>query len=126
MALARSLLLAASQNAWLQRNAPRWGFVKRSVARFMPGETLDEALAAAAGLRPNGLTTILTCLGENVATAVEADAVERHYDEAIGLVESRGLDAQISVKLTQLGLDFDADGCTARLLRLMDRAAARR
>ena len=46
MALVRSLLLAASQNAWLREHAVKYPFVRRSVSRFMPGETLDAALGA--------------------------------------------------------------------------------
>ena len=47
MALMRSMLLAASQNAWLRNHAVQFPFVRRSVSRFMPGETLPEALVAA-------------------------------------------------------------------------------
>ncbi len=100
-------------------------FVRRSVERFMPGEHLDAAIAAARDLRPLGLGTMLTKLGENVTTPAEADAVTDHYLHALDLVASEGLDAQLSVKPTQLGLDLDAALCERNLRRLLDRAAER-
>jgi proline dehydrogenase len=123
MGLARSLLLAGSQSAWLRERAHRWSFVRRSVSRFMPGETAADALAAAARIRSDGIGTILTCLGENVSSAGEADGVADHYVDVIERVAAAGLDAQISVKPTQLGLDLSTDGCADRLRRLA--AAAR-
>jgi proline dehydrogenase len=124
MGLARSLFLAASQSTWLKERACRWRFVKRSVSKFMPGETLAEALNAARELNKDGITTILTCLGENVTTWAEAEAVERHYEAALGLIADAALDAQISVKLTQLGLDLGMDRCVASVLRLVERAGS--
>jgi proline dehydrogenase len=73
----------------------------------MPGETLDEALAAATGLQARGLGTILTHLGENVADRAEADAVARHYIEVLDRIHAAKLDCEVSVKLTQLGFDLD-------------------
>jgi proline dehydrogenase len=126
MSLIRSALLAASTNAWLRERATRAAFVKRSVRRFMPGEELADALRAARELRPQGFTVILTALGENVTTAEEAEAVTAHYLEAFDQVAEAGLDAQISVKPTQLGLDLDAALCERNLGRLLERAEARR
>src|SRR5262249_12000340 len=89
----RGLLLAGSQSEWLRRQAGRRAFVRKAVSRFMPGETLDEALEAAHGLSRDGLGTILTHLGENVTGREEAEAVVRHYREMIGRLASAGLDA---------------------------------
>lgn len=105
----RGLLLAGSQSEWLRRQAKRRAFVRKAVSRFMPGETLDEALEAAHGLSRDGLGVILTHLGENVTERAEADAVVRHYREMIGRLESAGLDAEVSIKLTQLGFDFSPE-----------------
>jgi proline dehydrogenase len=102
----RGLLLAGSHSEWLRRQAGRRAFVRKAVSRFMPGETLDEALEAAHGLSRDGLGVILTHLGENVTERPEADAVVRHYREMIGRLESAGLDAEVSIKLTQLGFDL--------------------
>lgn len=105
----RELLLAGSQNEWLRRQATRQAFVRKAVSRFMPGESLDEALEAAHGLGRDGLGVILTHLGENVTDREEADAVVAHYREMIGRLRSSGLDAEVSIKLTQLGFDFSPE-----------------
>jgi proline dehydrogenase len=122
MKLLRSILLAGSQSAWLRRQATRRRFVRRAVSRFMPGETLDEALAAARSLRERGMGAILTHLGENVTERAEADAVVAHYLELLARVREAGLDAEASVKLTQLGLDLGAELALENTRRIADRA----
>ncbi|MGH9349153.1 MAG: proline dehydrogenase family protein [Vicinamibacterales bacterium] len=122
MSVIRDLLLAGSENAWLREQAMRSGFVRRSVSRFMPGERLDDALAAARTLQAAGLPAILTRLGENVRDAGEADAVAAHYLEALDRIHATPLDAQISVKPTQLGLDLSVETCRRYLVRLAARA----
>jgi proline dehydrogenase len=102
----RALFLVAADNSWLRTQAQRRGFVRRAVSRFMPGETLDDAVAAAKTLAGARLGTILTHLGENVADAAEAQTVADHYLEVVHRVRDSGLDAEVSVKLTQLGLDL--------------------
>jgi len=103
----RSALIAASQNEWLRRQATQRAFVRQAVSRFVPGETVDAALGAGAKLEQRGLGSILTCLGENVSQRSEAEAVAQHYVGVAERVHAAGLDAEISVKPTQLGLDFD-------------------
>lgn len=122
----RKALLAGSTSPWLREQAMRRAFVRRSVSRFMPGERVEDALAAAAALAPNGTTTILTRLGENITDLSEAESVTEHYLRVLDLIAPSGVDAQISVKPTQLGLDQDPEVCVQNLLRLTDRAAERR
>lgn len=124
MSLLRTLFLAASGNAWLRDQATRRSFIRRSVSRFMPGETLDDALRAARTLREQGITTIVTCLGENVTDRSEADAVAEHYLEALDRIAAEGLDAEISVKLTQLGLDLAPEMACRHLSRIAEKARA--
>jgi proline dehydrogenase len=121
----RSLLLAASENRWMRTNATRLPVFRKAVKRFMPGEELEDAVAAAETLRQQeNIATIFTRLGENVSEMPEADAVAAHYLAAYDRIEARQLDAQISVKLTQLGLDIDLDRCRAHVMALAERAAA--
>src|SRR4029453_9474710 len=115
MGVMRSVLLAASESRWLRQQAPRMGFVKKAVRRFMPGERIEDALEAAAVLRGQGITSLVTKLGENVSDMAEADAVASHYLEVLDKIATSGLDCQISVKLTQLGLDVDRERCFAHL-----------
>jgi proline dehydrogenase len=124
MGLVRRALLAASQSRWLRERAMRRPFVRRAVSRFMPGEELEDALAAAGALRGAGLGAVLTRLGENVAEDSEADAVVAHYLDVLDRVRADGGAVEISVKPTQLGLDKGEERCAARLLTLAARADA--
>jgi proline dehydrogenase len=122
MSLMRKALLAGSTNPWLRDRATRTAFVRRSVSRFMPGEQIEDAIRAAAELKPQGITTILTKLGENLTGTDEAEQVTQHYLEVLDRIAASGLDAQISVKPTQLGLDLDRALCERNLDRLIARA----
>jgi proline dehydrogenase len=121
----RKVLLAGSTNPWLRDRATKTAFVRRSVSRFMPGEQIDDAIRAAAELQPQGITTILTKLGENLTRTEEAEEVTQHYLEVLDRIAASGLDAQISVKPTQLGLDLDRGLCERNLDRLIARAEER-
>jgi proline dehydrogenase len=126
MSLMRKVLLAASTNPWLRDHATKTAFVRRSVARFMPGEQIEDALQAAHELKVQGITTILTKLGENLANVEEAEEVTLHYLDVLDRVAASGLDAHVSVKPTQLGLDLDLALCERNLDRLVERAEARK
>ncbi len=121
MSLTRKILLAASTNAWLRDRAMRAPFMVRSVSRFMPGERSEDALAAAHRQQQEGIGAILTQLGENLTSAADAAAVTDHYLSVLERIGAAALDAHISVKLTQLGLDLDPRLCRANLERLVDR-----
>jgi proline dehydrogenase len=125
MALARGTILWAAENRWLREHLPRYRFVRRSVARFMPGETLDDALAAARGLGERGLPTMFTALGENVTDLPEARRVTEHYLEVFDRIAEAGLDTEISVKPSHLGLDLDRESTLSNLEELAARAAER-
>jgi len=122
MSLMRRALLAASTNAWLRDHVTKWGFVRRSVTRFMPGERIEDALAAAKEQQKLGINTILTRLGENLTRGDEFEEVTQHYLEVIDRVAEAGLDAHISIKPTQLGLDLDRALCERNIDRLVERA----
>ena len=124
MSLMRSILLWASTNAWMRERAMKTGFVRRSVAKFMPGEGLEDALEAARALKPEGLSTILTRLGENLESLEAAVEVRDHYLRVLDLVQASGLDCQISIKPTQLGYDQNGDRCFVHCLRLLEECAA--
>jgi proline dehydrogenase len=119
MALMRSILLAASQNKWLRENAVNYPFVRRSVSRFMPGESLDAAVEAARGLGEKNIASVFTNLGENVKDRAEALQVTKHYVEVLQRIHQSGLTTEVSVKLTQLGLDLSPDFCIENLDRII-------
>jgi proline dehydrogenase len=119
----RSLLLWMARNPWLRRRLPRLWFARRAVRRFMPGETVEEALEAAVRFQVEGLATLLTHLGENLTEIREADDVARHYLALMDEIRARRLDGEVSVKLTQLGFDLDVDRTFTHAGELAARAA---
>src|SRR3989440_777606 len=122
MSLSRRLLLRASRSAWLARTLRQRPFFGRAVRRFMPGEDLPAALDAAAGLAQAGLGSVLTHLGEQVTSRDEADGVRDQYQRVLDEIRRRELPAEISVKLTHLGLELDPRACLQHLLALAARA----
>jgi len=86
---------------------PRSRFVRRAVRKFMPGEDRDSALRAAEELAARQIGAVFTLLGENVTNRAEVGDVVQEYLALLEEIRSRQLDGEISVKLTQLGLDLD-------------------
>lgn len=124
MSVMRKALLWASTNAWMRERATRSAIVKRSVVKFMPGVRVEDAIEAATKIKPKGINTILTRLGENIKNMDEAQEVFDHYLSVIELVRSAGLDAQISIKPTQLGYDQNPDVCYDYCIRLLEKCEA--
>src|SRR6266702_942649 len=122
MTILRSVLLAASQNQWLRDRATHYSFVRSTGSRFMPGETLEDALGAAEALRNKRIGTVFTHLGENIKDRPEAQQVTEHYLEVLDRIRQKNLQAEISVKLTQLGLDLSPDLCSENLKTIIARA----
>jgi proline dehydrogenase len=119
----RRLFLWAARNRWLKNHLPRMWFMRRAVRRFMPGETLADALRAAGPLQAADIGTIYTRLGENLERLSEAEEVAAHYLDAFDRFEAAGIRGEVSVKPTQLGLDLDVDVCFEHLVRLAEKAA---
>ena len=122
MGVARNAVLWAADNRWLRIHLPRRRWVRRSVARFMPGETVQDAIEAAVALAERDLPTMFTELGENVTTMTQARSVAEHYLHVLDRIAERGLDTEVSVKPTHLGLDLDPEGTLANLEELAAKA----
>jgi len=122
MGLARSVLLKASRSQWLAQQLRDRRFFQRAVRRFMPGETLDDALEAAGAFAKQDLGTVLTELGEQVTSRADAAEVRDHYLGVLEKIQRRKLPAHISVKLTHLGIDASREGCIQDVLKLAARA----
>lgn len=95
MSLMRDALLWASKNETLKTHVPRWGFVKRALRQFMPGERLEDALQAATTLAGRGVTSMFTKLGENLTDLRQADAVVEHYLGAFDRIAALDLDTDV-------------------------------
>lgn len=116
----RQIFLRASQNHWLRAHATQYGFMQRTAARFMPGEKLADALAACSELGKTNIKCVLTHLGEGVSERSAAEAVTNEYQNALREFESCGVFSEISIKLTQLGLDLDKQFCFSNLVTLLE------
>ena len=125
MSLMRKALLATSTNAWMRERATKAAFVRRAVKAFMPGEKIEDALRAAKEQQRDGINTILTRLGENITLVEEAEEVTLHYLDVLDKIAAAGLDAHISIKPTQLGLDQDPALCRRNLDRIIERVEQR-
>jgi proline dehydrogenase len=95
------------------------------VSRFMPGETIDEAISAVRSLKAEATPVIMTYLGENVATDAAADQTVIEYDRLFAALRAIGADAHVSIKLTQFGWDVDRGRALDRVRRLARAAAGR-
>jgi proline dehydrogenase len=126
MKLLRTVLLKASQSTWLRERAPRFGFARRTVKRFMPGETADDALAAAGRLEQAGLRTILSYLGEGVTDRAKAEDISQRYVGVLDRIRASGLQSELSIKLTQLGLDIDFGFCLENFNRIAQASPSHR
>ncbi len=109
MGLSRNILLWASENQYLLKHVPNYRFVRSALNRFMPGEELDDAVGAARTFQGNGIPTVFTFLGESITDLSEAVKVRDHYIALLERIAREKLDIEVSVKLTQLGLDLSAD-----------------
>jgi proline dehydrogenase len=122
MDITRRLLLRASRSQWIAHQLRDRAFLRRAVRRFMPGESLDAALDAAAAFAKQGIGTVLTELGEQVTNRAAAEAVRDHYLGVFDRIQRRSLPAHVSVKLTHLGLEADRAACVRDTLALAARA----
>jgi len=91
--------------------------------RFVAGETLDDAIAAAWECQRAGMTSTLDHLGENVATVTDAQRARDAYIEIFDRIADEGLHANVSCKLTQLGLDLNTEFCEGLVMSIVERAA---
>lgn len=121
----RSALLGVAGNAWLRERVPRSAAGRRAARRFMPGEALEDAVSACARLKADGLGCVITELGEDVSNREQADRAARSYEAAVEALAAAGLDVQVSVKPTHLGLLLNADDAAERASAIAERAAPR-
>ena len=103
----RALFIALSESKSLRAIAERSSFGQRTSARFVAGTEVSDAIRAAAAINQFGAGVSIDNLGENVTTAEEARASARLYHNLLDEIAKDGLNANISLKLTHMGLDVD-------------------
>lgn len=119
----RSTLLSLSHRPAVGRLATRLPFTRSMVARFVAGQTLSEALDALGRLHAAGRRTTVDVLGESVHSEAAAKAATDRYLELLDALAARGLDGNVSLKLSQMGLDLSAELCRANVARIFEAAA---
>ncbi len=118
----KTLFISLSHRRSLARLAARSRVTRPVVARFVAGETLGEVLAAIEELQKAGLQSTVDVLGESVTSEELAEAAAARYVETIPALAARGLSRNVSIKLTQMGLDIGQDACRANIGRVIEAA----
>jgi proline dehydrogenase len=120
----RDFLLFLSRQGWIRKWLETAESSRKLTRRFVAGETLEDELAVCTQLQSEGIFSSLDHLGENVTSLDEAAVSRDAYVEALDQIAARGLTSTISVKLTQMGLDFSEDACLENVRALVRRAKA--
>jgi proline dehydrogenase len=115
---------------WLSERRGIFNFVRRNglarkfASRFVAGETIETGVQAAVELARRDITATLDLLGESVTVEAEAVAARDHYLQMLDRMAASGVEVNVSVKLTQMGLDIDEELCRANMVRILDKARA--
>lgn len=120
----RALLIYLSQAAWARKLVTGWPVAWKVSARFVAGETLDDALAAIRALNAAGMYVTLDHLGEHTHSALEARQATVAIVQALDAIAREGLKAGVSIKLSQLGLALDPELATENLAYILGHAQA--
>ncbi|MGH9938728.1 MAG: proline dehydrogenase family protein, partial [Blastocatellia bacterium] len=121
--ITRTALLYLSRRHNLKDYFSRFDAFRRITRRFIAGEEINEAIFAIRELNALGVAASFDHLGESISSEAEAETEVREYLRALGRIESSGICANVSVKLTQLGLDIDEDLCLSNARRIVVEAA---
>src|SRR5579885_1147582 len=118
----RSFFLYLSSSAQSRRVLMALPFATRMARRFVAGETLDDAIHTVKALNEKGLMVSLDHLGENVYTEADAKQTAQIYLDLLDCIDAQKLNANVSLKLTALGLDISEDLCIGNMLLILQRA----
>jgi proline dehydrogenase len=119
--LLRNTLLFLSKNRAANNAAKRWG-LRFGASRFVAGETIESAIKAVRELNAQGIVATLDHLGEFVFSKEEAVESAEYCIRTLDAIEEAGVTSNLSVKLTQLGLDISKDLCMENMRRILERA----
>ncbi len=121
-ALSKSFFHALARSKTLEQMASTYGMAKPTsfARRFIAGETADEAIEAARAIQQHGMLLTLDQLGESITTLAEAEAATKVYLTLVEKILAAGIDRNISIKPTQLGLDIDQAVCVQHVKHILD------
>jgi proline dehydrogenase len=118
----RSLFITLSKAYWAQRWITRWALAWRVASRFIAGETVEQAIRAVQALNQQGLLATLDQLGENTKTVQDAENAAIGILNLLDEIERQGVQSNVSVKLSQLGLLIDPQLAEKHLRRIVEKA----
>jgi proline dehydrogenase len=122
--MVRAFLLFLSRQKWLRHWMETSSLARRLSGRFVAGETLDQARAISRKLNAEGITVTLDHLGDSVTSLEEAATARDVYVKTLEAIQTDGIEGNVSLKLTQFGIDLSAEHCRANVEELICRAAA--
>lgn len=120
----RSLFTGLSKAAWAQRLITSWGFARRAAHRFVAGESYEEAIEVVRQLNLRRINATLDHLGENITTAEAARAAAVEITGLLDAIRRSGVRANVSIKLSQIGLVLDKALCRSLLFEVLEHARA--
>jgi len=123
--LTRSALIYLSRQEGLKEFATRFSLFKKLTTRFIAGENIDEAVAAIKDLNARGCTASFDHLNESVGSTTETEAEVREYLDVLARIDESGIDSNVSIKLTQFGLEIDPELAYRNARRVVDDAVRR-
>jgi proline dehydrogenase len=118
----RTPFLYLSNAGWSRRLVTRFPLARRMAGRFVAGETPADAIAAIRALNRRGINATLDHLGESVTNQAEAARAADDYVRVLGEIHASGARANVSIKLTQFGLDLDEEFCARNARRVVEEA----
>jgi len=119
----RPVFLFLSRLTWLRNGLETSATARRLAARFVAGQTLEDALAVGRRLQAEGIALTLDRLGESVTSLDEAATARDEYLGALDAMQQSGTERNVSLKLSQFGLDLSSGACRANVEQLVRRAA---
>ena len=123
--LTRSALIYLSRQEGLKEFAAKFGLFRKLTTRFIAGENIDQAEAAIRDLNARGCSASFDHLNESVGSAAETEAEVREYLDVLARIDETGIDSNVSIKLTQFGLEIDPELAYRNARRVVDDAARR-
>ncbi|MFN0120019.1 MAG: proline dehydrogenase family protein [Blastocatellia bacterium] len=123
MMLSRTILLYLSRRHGLKNLLAQFGFTRRLTSRFIAGENIDDAIQAIRELNAAGVSATFDHLGESITARAETEAEVREYMRVLSRIAAAGIDSNVSLKLTQFGLDIDETLCLEKTRAIVAEAA---
>ena len=118
----RSFLIYLSKAGWAQKLVTSWSFAWKAASRFIAGENIQDAIRVVRELNAKGINATLDQLGEHTSTVDEANAAADAIVNVLNEIDKAGVKANVSIKLTQIGMGLDEETCCQNLVRILEQA----